>query len=123
MRSESTAVSVRAFVALKVAPQAEAEIARVQQRLGRRVPDRAVKRSRTGRIHLTLKLPRNVTSDRVPGLEASAPRACCVTEPFRVRLRAPGTFPYPRHPRMIWVGLGGVLHPMREWMLREIQQP
>lgn len=113
MRSEPTTESVRAFVAVKMAPQAEEELARLQQRLARRVPDRAVKWSRTDQIHLTLKFLGNVTRDRIPGLQASAREACRVTGPFRLRLSAPGTFPNPRRPRVIWAGLSGDLDRLR----------
>ncbi|HYA48239.1 MAG TPA: RNA 2',3'-cyclic phosphodiesterase [Burkholderiales bacterium] len=56
-------------------------------------------------MHLTLKFLGEVEAAAIPGVEQAVKEACSSHAPFPLILRATGTFPAARNPRVLWVGV------------------
>jgi len=96
---------MRAFVAIDLADEIRAALAREQSRLqtacGR---DRDLRWTRPEGLHLTLKFLGAVENERVASVMAAL-RALERFDPFKVEVEGFGFFPDARRPRVLWVGV------------------
>jgi RNA 2',3'-cyclic 3'-phosphodiesterase len=96
---------MRAFVAIDLADDVRAALAREQSRLralcSRNSP---IRWTRPEGVHVTLKFLGEVTAERVAPIK-SALEALAGFEPFEVEVKGFGFFPSAGHPRVLWAGL------------------
>ena len=95
--------SIRAFIALPVAPDVIQKIVRCQEELAQQTGDR-VRWTPEDQIHLTLQFLGNISLEELEQIQA---RLAGVIKPLRLRARGLGGFPSSRNPRVLWVGLEG----------------
>jgi 2'-5' RNA ligase len=105
--------AIRTFVAIPLpAPLIEA-LQRVQQQLQSKLPSALVRWSKPEQLHLTLRFLGDVPIEQIRQLEAALRVACEPTPALRLRLGGIGCFPHIGNPRVIWVGVGGDVEPLR----------
>ncbi|MGD0090425.1 MAG: RNA 2',3'-cyclic phosphodiesterase [Planctomycetota bacterium] len=97
--------TIRAFISIHVAPALLDDLEKAQRRLG----FDGVRWMRREQIHLTLKFLGDIPASVLGDLEAAVKRACQGVKPLRLTLEGLGCFPNPRHPSVVWVGVGGDL--------------
>jgi RNA 2',3'-cyclic 3'-phosphodiesterase len=95
---------VRAFVAVRLAPEVEAAVERFQSSL--RGLGSEISWTRPAGFHLTLRflgnrVPAGVVQRMIEGLRPIA----AATAPIAVQARGAGAFPSLNRPRVIWIGL------------------
>ena len=95
--------SIRAFIALAVAPNVVRNILRCQDELASQAGD-CVRWTPDEQIHLTLQFLGNISP---ADLEVIQARLQDVMKPLHLRAHGLGGFPSLRNPRVIWVGLTG----------------
>src|SRR2546423_12566055 len=95
--------SIRAFIALPVAPDVIQKIVRCQEELAQQTADR-VRWTPEEQIHLTLQFLGNISTADVEQIQ---PRLAGIMKPLHLRAHGLGGFPSSRNPRVIWVGLEG----------------
>ncbi len=97
---------VRAFVALRLAPEVERAIAELVEELRPFGP--GVSWLRPANLHLTLRfLGAAVPSVMLPPLAMGLAELASAAGPFSVVARGIGAFPNLAHPRVLWIGLEG----------------
>ena len=96
---------LRTFIAVKLADDALAELARLSDDLAERWPPRAVRWVPPQNIHLTLRFLGATDPDLVSARGAGLDDAAAVSAPFMLGIEGMGAFPGLRRPRVIWVGL------------------
>jgi RNA 2',3'-cyclic 3'-phosphodiesterase len=97
----------RLFIAAALPPEVKAELADVQDRLGRDRPP--VKWVAPASLHLSLKFLGETDADLVPSIGAAMRSALAAHRPAGLHLAGVGAFPNARRPSVIWVGVGGGL--------------
>lgn len=94
---------MRAFLALELPEPIRAEFARVQQELAGARAD--VKWVEPRNLHLTIRFLGEIDEPQRQAVEQLATRAASQSPPLSLRASQLGTFPSPRAPRVVWVGL------------------
>jgi RNA 2',3'-cyclic 3'-phosphodiesterase len=97
---------MRLFIALPVPGAVKEELAAVQSELRASLPADCVRWTRREHIHLTLGFLGDVAVARMDDLEKTVRGACAPFAPMQLRAVGVGCFPHPRHPRVIWAGVG-----------------
>jgi 2'-5' RNA ligase len=95
--------SMRAFIALDLAPGSRQAIAKVIRRLEPRFP--GVKWVNAEQLHLTLHFLGDVLFSDINQVCAAAKQAAENIPPFSIHLKSLGAFPDAHRPRVIWVGV------------------
>lgn len=93
------------FIALAVPEAVKERLRDVQRELRAQLPEDAVRWTRIGQIHLTLKFLGNVEVRRVDELVESVRRACAGLPSFQLTAGDIGFFPNAQRPRVIWAGV------------------
>lgn len=96
---------IRAFLAVDLPESYRAGLTAVQDHLKKSRAD--VRWTRVASIHLTLKFFGDITETQVETLSAAASPITAATPAFTLRVQGVGTFPGPKNPRVIWLGLSG----------------
>jgi RNA 2',3'-cyclic 3'-phosphodiesterase len=97
---------MRIFIAIEIPDEIKAMLTEAQQSLkGSGVVDASWPRPEG--IHLTLKFLGEVSESKVPDIIDGLRHAAEGTGPFRLEVSGIGTFPNPKNPRVVWVGLSG----------------
>lgn len=96
---------MRLFIAIEIPAGIKQEIARVQERLKNSGVSAAW--TRPEGIHLTLKFIGETAESRVQEIVSAMSDALKGTEPFRLDIAGAGTFPNPKWPRVVWIGVSG----------------
>ena len=96
---------IRAFLALDLPDSYRAGLTAVQDYLKKSGAD--VRWTSVGSIHLTLKFFGDISEDQVETLTAAASAITGATPAFTLGVQGVGTFPSPKSPRVIWLGLSG----------------
>jgi len=94
---------MRLFVALPIAEPARSEVAGLLRRL--RSEEWPVRWIHEDGLHLTLKFFGEVAVERLEVIAEALRFAVPGTGPLPLTLGAPGAFPSPRRPRILWLGL------------------
>ncbi len=97
----------RLFLAIPLPAEVQAELELLQNRLQRPLGS-VIRWVRPAQIHLTLRFLGNVTPGQVAPLE-EALRSAPAGPRLNLCLGEPGSFPDPRRPRVIFIGLQGDL--------------
>ncbi len=96
--------SLRTFIAIEIPPAIKqaiaAQTASLHQQSGH-----AVRWVNAENIHLTLKFLGEVSSSNINLLTQTLQNECDQHPPFQVTVATLGSFPNPRRPRVIWIGL------------------
>ncbi len=96
---------IRAFLAIDLPESYRIGLAAVQEYLKKSGAD--VRWTSVTGIHLTLKFFGEIEESQVDTLAAAASDITCVTPAFTLSVQGVGTFPSPKSPRVIWLGLSG----------------
>jgi 2'-5' RNA ligase len=95
---------LRAFIAIEIPPEIKkaisAQTASLQQNSGR-----AVRWIAPENIHLTLKFLGEISPANLQMLTQTLQAECIEHSPFDITVASLGSFPNPRRPRVIWIGL------------------
>lgn len=105
-------VQVRTFIAIGLPAEVRNSLARCQEMLGAAAA-RYAKWVNPEGIHLTLKFLGNVDDFKLPDLAEALRRSVSGLPSFRLSTGALGSFPSPRNPRVVWVGLEGDLEALQ----------
>jgi len=95
---------MRLFTAFELPPDVHDEVSRVQADLNS-LPFRRWQSTRT--LHLTLHCLGEVSPARLDPLDAALRDGCRDFGAFHLQLDGLGGFPSLKHPRILWIGLGG----------------
>jgi 2'-5' RNA ligase len=95
--------TIRCFIAIELSQEIKDALSEIQGNLRKNVSD--VKWVRPENIHLTLKFLGHISKDTVEEVKSALTQIAANIKPFRLRLSAPGAFPKPERPRVVWVGI------------------
>ena len=98
-------MEIRSFLAFELPQNIKAEVSDIWQ-AGRRTP-LEIKWVPPNNIHLTVVFLGNIQMGRVGELEEKVESVCAQFDPFEINLEGLGIFGNRRHPRVLWLGLGG----------------
>lgn len=96
---------IRAFLAIDVPDSYRAGLAAVQEALKKSGAD--VRWVAPANIHLTLKFFGDITDAQLEAISAAAAAVAGTTPVLTLQAQSVGTFPGPKNPRVIWLGLAG----------------
>lgn len=97
--------TIRAFVAIPLPEPVTRELARAQTELREALPRGAVRWTRSGQFHLTLRFLGDVQSNQIDALKGSLRETCARFAALSLRAERIGFFPDQRHPRVIWASV------------------
>jgi len=100
---------IRAFLAVELSQELQAELATVQQDLKRRIElemkrDTRISWARPASIHLTIKFLGDMDEEVIDPLLVAVEQTIGSQIPVNVPLERLGAFPRPQSPRVLWVG-------------------
>ena len=100
---------IRAFLAVELSQELQAELATVQQDLKRRIElemkrDTRISWARPASIHLTTKFLGDMDEEVIDPLLVAVEQTIGSQIPVNVPLERLGAFPRPQSPRVLWVG-------------------
>ena len=95
--------TVRSFIALRLSPEIQQELGRVQADLKKAEAD--VKWVKPEGIHLTLKFLGSVSLELIEEIKKALDALVKNHRPFTLKISGLGAFPKIEHPRVIWVGI------------------
>jgi 2'-5' RNA ligase len=96
---------IRSFIAIDIPPEVKSGLSALQNSL--RHLGAAVSWTRPEGVHLTLKFLGDVTPSSLPDIVKGLHDAVESAIAFPVIVEGVGSFPNPRRPRVLWVGLQG----------------
>jgi RNA 2',3'-cyclic 3'-phosphodiesterase len=96
---------IRAFLAIDLPESYRAGLTTVQDYLKKSGAD--VRWTSVAGIHLTLKFFGDIDENQVDALAAAAAGITGAAPNFTLGVKGVGTFPGPKNPRVIWLGLSG----------------
>jgi len=96
---------IRAFLAIDLPENYLVGLTAVQDYLKKSGAD--VRWTKVSSIHLTLKFFGDISEDQVETITVAASPITGVTPAFSLKGQGVGTFPNPKSPRVIWLGLSG----------------
>jgi 2'-5' RNA ligase len=97
--------TIRAFIAVPLPDALLRELARLQRRLGDRVPQRSVRWVRPESVHLTLKFLGDTSIDSLPGIKQALAAVARNAPTSTFTVGKIGCFPNVHRPRVVWVGV------------------
>lgn len=113
---------IRSFIAIEVPDGIKRGLLEIQERLKRSSAD--VGWTRPEGVHLTLKFFGEVEEGKLEDIQKAIGQAVKGLSPFVIEVGGIGTFPNPRFPRVIWIGLkdrGDSLKTLQEAIERETE--
>ena len=105
MADDSSTEKLRLFLAIPMPETVRNEILGVQQELRRLVSHDAIRWTKPGQFHLTLRFLGSVPAERVAALQEAIKVVCAGERALRLRAQGAGFFPNARSPRVIWAGM------------------
>lgn len=96
---------IRAFIALDINDQIRGALGQLGDELATYVPDRAVRWVWPETVHLTLKFLGDIEPERVQPVQETLISNARGIQPFQIEVSGLGSFPNPRRPRVLWVGI------------------
>jgi 2'-5' RNA ligase len=96
---------VRSFIAVDLPGSLRARLADVSRQLSASIPRGAVRWMRPEGIHLTLKFLGDVTPAQLPAIQGLLAEIARHAQPCTCTVCGLGSFPDPRRPRVLWVGV------------------
>ncbi len=112
--------TVRAFLAVELRDDVKAAVDGIITRLvkARVAGLRPVK---PNGLHLTMKFFGDIDKSHVTAIAERVTQTATSHRPFEVQLGSVGAFPTIRSPRVLWVGIGGDIEPLRKLHARTEQ--
>ena len=108
---------LRCFIGIPVDEAIIRRLRKVQDELAQRTEE-WIRWTAPEQMHLTLKFLGSVAADGLPGLEAVFHSACEGSPALNLKAETLGSFPSTRNPRVLWVGLGGDIAPLKALQAR-----
>ncbi len=105
MADDNTTEKLRLFVAIPMPDTVRNAISGVQQELQRLVSHDAIRWTKPGQFHLTLRFLGDVPGARVAALQEAVNAVCAGKPALSLRAQGVGFFPNARSPRVIWAGV------------------
>lgn len=99
--------TIRAFIAISLPGETQAELGKAAAALAGQLPERSVRWVRSELIHLTLRFLGDTAVAELPDIMAELDRITANHKPFTLFLDELGCFPNRKRPRVIWAGLQG----------------
>lgn len=96
---------MRLFLGIWPSTAAGTALAEAAEQLRRKSPPKSLRLTPAGQIHLTLRFLGEVPDDEAERLAAAIRDGVRTRIAPRMELGAPGAFPRPERPRVLWVGL------------------
>lgn len=96
---------MRVFIAIEFSQQTRDSIDKQTTRLRQTVGDEIVRWVPASNMHLTLKFIGDIASSHVDFLKQMLAREASPHPQFEIQIGGLGSFPNPRMPRILWVGL------------------
>jgi len=103
-------MAIRSFLAFDLPPEIRRTIARVSGDLRKSSLD--VRWVKVENIHLTVVFMGNIKTEDITAIGDGVQEVCLNSGPFDISLKGLGSFPNPRNPRVLWIGLDGDLERM-----------
>lgn len=94
---------MRTFIAVELDKEIKKVLSKIQDELKTTQAD--VKWVEPENIHLTLKFLGEVEENKIPKISQILKALSNQTKPFTIRLCELGTFPSPKYPRVVWIGI------------------
>src|SRR5688500_3039032 len=94
----------RIFIAIDISERARDVCTNHIENLRRAYPRLRVGWERPEKLHITVRFLGDVDDLKVPTLQSKLGAIASRNNAFRLRLSAPGVFPSPRRPRILWIG-------------------
>jgi 2'-5' RNA ligase len=107
---------IRAFLAIDLPASLRPVLSWAQEELKKCGAD--VKWVPVGNIHITLKFFGNITDVQVQDITEAVTAIAAGQELFSLKVTDAGAFPSPKHPRVVWLGVGGDLSVVRDFHRR-----
>lgn len=104
--------TIRTFIALALPTEAKTALTNLQQQLKATLDGQAVRWTSPENMHLTLHFLGDISTDQVDKINLALQHSVKEQTAFSLSLAETGCFPNLRRPRIIWVGLRGVLEPL-----------
>jgi RNA 2',3'-cyclic 3'-phosphodiesterase len=123
IRKEFDVPTIRAFIAIELAPDILKALEQIQARLRRTEGGAAGRWVKPEGIHLTLKFLGDVPTSKLEDIFQAVYRACEKYQPFSLRVADLGCFPNVRSPHVVWVGVHeetGQLAALQQAVEREV---
>ncbi len=102
---------IRSFIAIELPDDVKNEIGKISNRLKGEIP--GVKWVKSANIHLTIRFLGSVTPSKIEEIKNNLPDYLTDVFPFELYLKGAGAFPNTKRARVIWMGLGGDMQPLR----------
>ncbi len=102
---------IRSFIAIQVQSPAIEAVSQIIRTLQSRI--RKVKWVNPAQAHLTVKFLGDIDNRDIPSICRCLEDACCGIAPFTIPLGGVGTFPARGRPRIVWLGVGHQVEPLR----------
>jgi len=99
------AKTIRSFVAIELDPELVEGLGRLREQLRGELPQGALRWTRPGGIHLTLKFLGNVPVEETQAIVRALGEACAEIPSLSMEVGGLGCFPNNQRPRVIWVGM------------------
>ncbi len=113
---EHRSEQIRTFVCIEIPDSIRERIGRLQDSL--RTIKASVSWSKPSNIHLTLKFLGALEATRIKSVHEAVERAAAGIPPFEVEVSGAGCFPYPRNPRVLWIGFSEIPDPLAQLYAR-----
>lgn len=95
--------NIRAFIAVLLTDELKREIRQIQERFIQVAPD--VKWMAEDNFHVTMKFLGDVDTRRIDEIADAIESAVETEKPFALKVSGVGSFPNPRRPQVVWVGV------------------
>lgn len=110
---------IRTFLAIDLPEEIKVQIENVQNRLKTAV--KGIRWTRPEGIHLTLKFFGNISENQIYDISSVVEKNTVNVRPFTLNVSMLGTFPNPKRPRVLWLGIGGSVERLL-YLQREIEK-
>ena len=97
--------TVRAFIGIEIPLEVKDALCNMSSSLKKKVKD--IRWIRAEGIHITLKFLGNISSANIKEIETVLDPLCSSGQAIDLNLNGVGVFPDLKHPRIVWVALGG----------------
>lgn len=97
--------TIRTFIAIALPEPMLRQLAQVQRQLERQAPPESVRWVKPEGIHLTLKFLGDTPVGKLEAIRAALAAVASRASPCTFTVGGLGSFPNPRRPRVIWVGI------------------
>ena len=111
--------ATRAFLAIDLPEEIKVQIENIQDRLKAVV--KGVRWTRPEGIHLTLKFFGNISENDIANISGVVERNAVDVRPLTLNVSTIGTFPNPKRPRVVWLGISGTVERLSN-LQKEIEE-